>query len=107
MNVEAWLNDTANRAAYSGGNDEYGDAQYSAAATLACRWEPRQQIVRDAKGIERLSIGTLFTATAVGDQDRLWIPGASTSDASLARKPIRVDTVKEKDGTVSHYEVVL
>lgn len=109
MNVGGWMVPGAySRDAWTGGNDKYGNPIFSGApAAEDGRVQPKIQIVMDAYGKERKSTHTIYTETAVGDQDRFWLAGDSTADLTKARKPIMVVTEVQKDGTTSYYKVLL
>lgn len=105
---EDWFNDTITVDPWTGSRGQAGDPIFSGVQrTQSGRVEPRIEIVRANNGEERVTSHWIATPTAIGDQDRIWIPGDDTSKTSSARFPIRVDTVKTKDGSIDHYEIWL
>lgn len=100
----ASFNQTINVAASTGVSGA-GDPTYGAATPLDVRLEKKRRIVVDASGDEVTSGTTIYTDTAIDMHDRIWFPGDSPSDPTLARLPLAVDKHPDEDGTVHHYEV--
>ena len=90
-----------------GDNTLEGDLVYGSPAAVVCRCEP-STVVTDTSptGEETVSEWLILTATAIGNRDHIWLPGASVTAAN-ARMPQRVDEVTDEDGSVSHYEVLV
>lgn len=73
-------------AAYQGLNAT-GKPTYGTPAALACRVEQSQGVARNgARGTKNTVAALIFSLTALGPQDRVWLPGAPVAavEASLA-----------------------
>jgi hypothetical protein len=95
---------TINVSAYTG-TSTLGDPTFGAAVSAKARVEPTTKMIENAAGEMRQSEFAIYTGQVIGDQDLVWLPGVSTSDATKARRPMKVYTGVDEDGTVSHYEV--
>jgi hypothetical protein len=49
----------------------------------------------------------VITEYQVGLEDRIWLPGDDTLDASKGKRPESVDVFNDVYGAVDHYEVTL
>jgi hypothetical protein len=88
-----------------GSTDGDGDpGGYGASSTFACRVQRSKD--RDAEEIEHDAV--LYTSTLILPTDRIWLPGDSTNDANLARRPVQVYTTTDLDDSSSTlYKVLL
>lgn len=88
--------------------DEFGRMTYSAPTALTARVENTAAVmVMGLSGEEAQSSVLLITATAISQEDRIWLPGVDQTDATLARRPYSVTPYPDEDGTIHHYEVRL
>ena len=106
MNIAHLLIHTLNVAAPMGVNTA-GELTYGTAAAVKARVEQTQNIVKNADGQMIVADHEFLTTTAIGTQDRVWLPGDSTGDATLARTPQVVEQVAGLDGADTLYRVLL
>lgn len=106
MNLNAWLIDTITVASVSGQNS-HGDPTFGAQVSVAARVEPVQRRVRTPSGQEVIADIRILTATKIKYNDRIWVPGASTANATQSRVPISVQQSSTKAGAFTLYEVLL
>jgi len=73
--------------------NNYGEMSYAVATTMAARIVGEQTKLHDAAGQELMSSHKLITASAIGINDRVWLPGDSTSEQGrvVAHVAERVD----------------
>lgn len=84
-----------------------GEPTFGTPAARLCRFETRQDLVRNAQGEEVTSDYWMACGAAVGILDRVWAPGVSSSDATAALTPIAIEACIDENGAVEHYEVWL
>ena len=106
MNVAHLLIHTLNVAVPTGVTTA-GELTYGAAVAVKARVEQKQNIVKQADGTLIVVDHEFLTTTAIGTQDRVWLPGDSTGDATLARTPQVVEQVAGLDGVDTLYRVLL
>jgi hypothetical protein len=108
VNVSSWFKDSIGWAPLSG-TSASGDPTYGATQTgIPARWERETVVVgHTADGAEIVSNDTIYTAAAIGLNDRVWIPGVSTTNPALARLALQVKAEKDKSGTAIFYKVRL
>lgn len=83
-----------------------GQVTWAAATTAAAYIEPSTRILEQADGTKVATSHMIVTEAAITTAMRVWMPGDSASDATKARRPLRVDTFYDVDGaTLDHYEV--
>lgn len=77
------------------GRDAYGTPQYGADTLIACRWEWKRRLVRNAAGQEVVSEGRVFLTAPVkvGDglidpEGRAWTVLTSSPQAGLAGREL-------------------
>lgn len=85
--------------------DAFGDSTFGAATAVKARVEPQQKEFTNASGDAIKSEYAIFTRQLVTMFDRIWLPGASPTDATLARVPMKIYEGIDTDGTTTHYEV--
>ena len=84
------------------------DPTYGTPASMAARVELRTATTKSADGLERTTDYLIFTTTAVGLLDRVWLPGEYTSASDgKHRLPASVERVVDWTGAVTHYEIRL
>jgi len=107
MAIASWLVHTINVAAPSGvGSD--GERTYGAVAAVNARVEAAQrQRYSDARtGAELQADHYIATTTAIGWDDRVWLPGEDP-DTDEPHRVIHVDATTDKAGVRTLYEVYL
>lgn len=103
MNVSSWLNETINVATRSS-LGAGGAPTYNAAAPVKARHEYDVRTVRAADGTERQVEHHVTTVGEINPEDRVWMPGDSTSNVNLAKRPVRIQEGKDKAGNTTHWE---
>lgn len=106
MNLTGWLNQVITVQSPTGSSN-YGDPTWSNRRSVRARVQLRRTKTRSAAGEVVDMTHELFTLEALTINDRIWIPGADTTDAKQARRPVNVTAVVDKAGHVHHYEVAL
>lgn len=84
-----------------------GDVTRGTTTTMAARIERGEGTLQLADGTELRYEARVFTAAALQLQDLLFFPEDSTSGQEAGRRPMRVEPMRELDGTVSHWETYL
>lgn len=87
------LVDTATKRSQSTTDADGDPGGYGSAVAFACRVQRSRD--RDATEIEHDAV--LYTSTEVLPTDRVWLPGDSTSDVDLARRPVQVYRTHDLD----------
>lgn len=100
MNVAPRLTHTINYALQAS-LGTHGDPTFGAPQSIRARVEHKQQLVIGANQQEVMSDTWMVTRVEIPLTARVWLPGASTSDPSQARKPI---TTRKAD-TFGGYEL--
>lgn len=76
--------------------DSDGDpGGYGSAVEFACRVQRSKD--RTAEEVEHDAV--LYTSTEILPTDRIWLPGDSTSDTNLCRRPVSVSRTYDLDDT--------
>lgn len=102
MNLDAWLTDTITIASQSAVGAK-GDPSYGTKTTAAAR----VQAGRDRHETEIEHSHVIYTTSPVLVDDRIWLPGDSTSDTTLARRAVHVESSHDRGGTTTLYKVLL
>lgn len=84
-----------------------GDFTYGTATTRAARVETHDREVLIADGEFSRSNTLVIVEAEIGINDRIWLPGVSSSLSDEARKPMRVMKFIDELGAVDHFEVWL
>jgi len=88
------------------GRDTSGQPTWGTPAARSVAVEQETRIIPGANGEELKTSHVIFTNTAVGKMDRIWMPGDSSATASLARRPMLIEPISgELAGTTDHWEV--
>ena len=106
MSLAHLLTDTVTVAARSGVSGA-GDPTYGSQTTVTARVEHGSKLVKASDGREIQAEHTVLTTTAVGLQDRLWLPGDDTGDATKARLPVANKIASTPTGALTIYETYL
>lgn len=104
--ITASLKQTINVAPYSSAL-RAGDPTFGAAVAVSAYIEDKIITVRGPSGNELKTSKLIITASAIGLQDRVWLPGDSTSDRTKGRSPVSVETFVDEVGNADHYETYL
>lgn len=110
IQLRGWLTETAYYKVPAS-VDSAGTETFGTATSFLCRSELQEvmhgpmYIPRAGEDVEWMHL--LFTITDIPRNARIWLPGDSTSDTSLARKIRRKETVRDEEGVISHYEVYI
>jgi len=87
----------------AGGGETLGSS-----STFVGYLEAVTERVRTDLGLDRSVKHLLITPTAITEDERIWLPGADTSDVSASLRPVHINPMYEpRSTTVSHYEVYL
>lgn len=103
---KALMNQTINVATKSG-RDSSGDPSYGTAADVSAYVEKRRGIVELPTGEKVETSHWIVVESEIKLSDRVWLPGDSTSDPSLAYTPASVEAFVDDVGNAHHYEVTL
>ena len=103
--LKAQLSQTIAVAAATSTPTTSGDPTWSAAANVSARVVPKRTIMAGAGGEEIVSSYMIVVENSIGINDRIWLPGDSSADATLARQPKAVDQGVDEFGNTSHFEV--
>jgi hypothetical protein len=104
--IDALLTDTINVGTPISLNDE-GEFTYGSPVAVACKVEHKQEQVKNGEGQMVLSDHWIVTKTSIGPQDRIWLPGQDSGDASLARTPQTISSATGVGSGDTLYEVRL
>ena len=105
--LKATLNQTIYVASRTG-TSSYGDSTFGAATARKARVEVDRRLVANPfTGKEEVTSHRIVVEQAIGLNDRIWLPGHSTSDATLARIPKQVQEGISENGSLHHYEVLV
>lgn len=108
IQLQRWLTETAYYKTPTSVSST-GTETLGAATSFLCRTE-LQEVIHGPNFIPRAGndvewMHLIFTLTAIPRNARIWLPGDSTSNASLARQIRRAETVRDEMGVISHYEI--
>lgn len=81
-----------------------GDPTYGTPATVSAWVERENKVIHSSVGEERVTTHIIITEDAITETDRIWLPGDSSADATLARRPAIVDAILDELTQVTHYE---
>ena len=84
-----------------------GVATYGAPVAVRARVLQRQSVVENADGEAVASTHVLQLTRALKPNDRVWLPGTSTSDPSVALTPLSVSEFPSLGGDTTLYEVAV
>lgn len=87
--------------------NEAGDLAYGAPANRLSRVELYSKRIVTADGEEKQTTHKILVELAIGENDRIWLPGDSSADAKLARLPLQIGVAVDENGALSHYEVTV
>lgn len=108
MNLTSWYRDLIGWAAVSGASAA-GDPTYGSVQTgIPARVEAEVTVVgHAADGSEIVSNHTIYTNAAISADDKVWMPGLSTSNLALARRVLESKPNEDRNGKVAFYRVRL
>lgn len=88
--------------------DAQGQPTWGSPAARSVRVERSDRIVPGPNGEDLKTSHLIFTETAIGKADCVWLPGDNSATASLARRPMLIEAIPAEDsGTTDHWEVYL
>lgn len=82
----------------------YGDPTYGTPAAVDARVEPDVREIVGVSGERMVTSYRVITEAAIAINSRIWLPGDSSADATLARHPMKVTSFPGEDGNTHHYE---
>ena len=101
-----WLVDTIYVARQTGRNAS-GDPAFTTPVAVKCRVEVDTRLIVTPSGTEQQANHKIGTLTEIRQTDRVWLPGADSSVAAQAKRPILVTAATRKSGGDALYEVFL
>ena len=104
--LKAQLKETINVAAATGA-DAAGDPSYAAAASRAARVVNVRDTIERADGTILKTTIAIITEAAINMTDRVWLPGDSAADATLARRPRYIEKAVDEYGNLDFYRTKL
>lgn len=106
MNIAHLFKDTVT-VAHLSSVSEAGDPTFATATTFKARVEHGSKLITDSSGNSMTAEHWFVSATVVGQEDRVWLPGDNTGSTDAARRPIMVKKATELLGGNTLYEVYL
>lgn len=106
MNLAGRFLDTVTVQSQTSSNN-YGDPNFGSQRTIKGRVMTELRKEMTASGTTVRTVSMFVTDQAIAQGDRLWLPGADTTDAKQARRLGLVKSAKTLDGATTHYEVDL
>jgi len=104
--LKAQLRETISVAAATG-VDAAGDPSYAAPATRSARVVNVTETHERGDGTLLKTTIAIVTETAVSMTDRIWLPGDSSADATLARVPRFIEKAIDEFGSLDFYRTKL
>ena len=86
------------------GRGETGNPTYAAAVTVKARVERLTETASASDGTTTVENHRLFTVTELRRSDRVYLAGEDSSDVDDGHALTRVETMKDLDGLITHYE---
>lgn len=103
--ITATMTATIYVAAASSTRDSSGQPTWGTPAARSASVEREVKIIPGVGGEELRTSHIILTNTAIGPNDRIWLPGDSTT-AALARRPMLIEPIPgELAGDTDHWEV--
>lgn len=87
--------------------DGFGDPTYGTPAAVLCRCELDEESSEAPDGQVLNTRHRIVTETEILKTDRVWLPGDSQADSTLARAVLKVQPCPGEDGTIDHYEATV
>ena len=106
MDISTWMIDSISVASPDGTRDEYGQPNYAAARTVACRLERVNKRFVEADGNERYARHRIACDQELTWEDAYWLPGEDTESVP-SKRPMAVTQASTKDGAYTIWEVLL
>jgi len=100
------LRETINVAS-ANGVDAAGDLSYAAPASRSARVVNVRDTVEKKDGTMLQTNVAIITEAAINLTDRVWLPGDSSADATLARRPEYVEKAVDEFGNLDFYRTRL
>lgn len=107
MDLSGWYNQTLSTAPATG-MSALGVQAFGATVAIKGRVEFKTQLIRSQRdGTETVSSAQVGTPQAIGIEDRLWLPGENSADATIAHVPLKVAPIVDKIGNTISWIVYL
>lgn len=87
--------------------DTSGDPTYSASYTITVRIERKESLLYDRYGEEVHTTHFIISEEPIFEKMRIWFPGESETDATLARIPKVIEKLIDENGQVYGYLTML
>ena len=104
--LQAQLRETISVASASS-VDAAGDISYAAPATRSARVVNVRDTVENNDGTILKTTVAIITEAAIALSDRVWLPGDSSADATLARVPRYIERAIDEFGNLDFYRTKL
>lgn len=82
-----------------------GELSYGLARTMSARVEPIDRTRELGRGTRLDTTYRIYTETVIQMDFRLWLPGDSALDRTLARRPKFILELVDENGDLDHYEI--
>jgi hypothetical protein len=102
MNASSWFVDSFTVQSRSSSTSG-GDAAWAAQRVIKGRVEQRQRRTVGPSGVIVDTVTVFLTDQPISTGDRIWLPGASTSDVNQARRMGNVTSASTKPGPSTGY----
>ena len=106
MDLAGWFSQTCHRAPALGFTAA-GVATFGSTVAFQARVESTVKLIRGKDGQEIVSSQQIGTLAAVGEQDRIWLPGEDSTNATIAHVPLKVAQATNKGGAQVYVQVWL
>jgi len=103
--LKAQLKETINVAAESS-RDNFGDITLGTPSTVSARVEQIEGTITYENGRQEITTIRIFTESEIKKTDRVWLPGDSTGNSNLARRPKTVKKFVDENGNTDYYETL-
>jgi len=106
VNLSGRMIHTIYVAAYSG-VDGSGQSTYATKRAVKCRVESAFATVRSPDGTQIEVNHKIVTYEAIGQQDRIWLPGADSTLTRASKRPAAIASATPLAGGQTLYEIAL
>ena len=105
MNLASWFVDTISvgAATAAGIGTRAGDSTFGTAASVLGRLQKATKADTEIVAADHV----FYTSTLIAEDSRVWLPGESTSDSTIPRRALRVETLHDKRGGFTYYKAFL
>jgi hypothetical protein len=106
MGIGSWLKQTISVASVTS-VDATGKLVYGSPRSVSARVEPSRRMVRKQNGDDVQSTHRIYSLDAILINDRVWLPGLSSSTVEGSKTPLAVTAPIDKNLTRTLYTVDL